>query len=158
MKNARLFALALVAGSAALALAAGPEDYFKGRMKAGMYEYKMTMNMGAVPGMPPGMGMRDVTFSHCVTDKDIENGRMGRGGRDGKMPETCKITNFTTSGNSASYTMTCTDPQMTADNKVTFGGDAFHMDMKMSMVQNGHPMNMEQHMDAKYLGACPPAK
>jgi hypothetical protein len=157
MNNARLIVLALAAGACAAALAAGPEDYFKGRMKAGMYEYKMQMNLGAIPGMPPGMANRETTTQHCVTDQDIEKGRMGHGG-NGKMADTCHITNFVTSGNAASYTMTCTQPQMTADNKVTFSGDAFHMDMKMSMVQNGHTMNMDQHMDARYLGACPATK
>ena len=155
MKNARLIVLAAAAATAAIA--AGPEDYFKGHAKPGMYEYKMTMNMGAIPGMPQGMGMKDFTFSHCVTEEDIQKGHMGRG-RDGKGQEKCTISNFTQSGNTASYTMTCTEPQMTANNKITFNGDAFHMDMTMQMVQNGHPMNMEQHMDAKYTGACAPAK
>ena len=95
MKNARLIVLAVAAGTCAAALAAGPEDYFRGKMKPGMYEYKMQINMGAVPGMPPGMGTRETTTSHCVTDADIQKGAMGHGGRDGKMKESCRMSSAT---------------------------------------------------------------
>jgi len=150
MTKARILATACAAFCAAAA--AGPLDALKGKMKEGMYEYKMEMDMGAVPGMPPGMGKQTHNFQHCVTLEDIDKGRMGRGpDRNGKAPE-CEIKNFAQSGNTASYTMVC--KQMTADNKITFTSDGFSMDMKMSMDQGGKPMNMTQHMEGKYLGPC----
>jgi Protein of unknown function (DUF3617) len=155
MKNARLVALACCAASS-LALAAGnPFDSFKGKMKEGMYEYKMDMDMGAMPGMPPGMGKQSHTFQKCITSQDIEKGQMGRGERNGKPPESCEIKNFSQSGNTASYTMVCKDPPMSADNRITFKSDGFTMDMKMAMSQRGgREMNMTQHMESKYLGPC----
>ena len=154
MKSAR--PLAVVVACACTAAAAGPFDQFKGKMKEGLYEYKMEMDMGQVPGMPPGMGKQNMTFQKCLTPQDIEKGQMGRGaGRDGKMPENCEVKNFTMSGNTASYTMVCKPPnEMTADNKITFASDGFKMDMKMSMNQGGRMMNMNQHMESKYLGPC----
>jgi hypothetical protein len=153
MKAPALLALACAASLCAVA-ADNPFDAFKGKMKEGLYEYKMEMDMGAVPGLPPGMGKQNRTFQHCVTAKDIEKGGVG-GGRDGKMPENCVVSNFKMSGNTASYTMTCKGgPDMVADNVVTFGSDSFKMDMKMAMNQGGQPMKINQKMEGKLLGPC----
>jgi hypothetical protein len=43
---------------------------------------------------------------------------------------------------------------MRADNKITFSDGKFDMDMKMQMTQKGQVMNMSQHMEGRYLGAC----
>jgi hypothetical protein len=156
MRTAPLIALAFVACST-VAIAANPFDAFKGKMKEGLYEYKMEMDMGKVPGMPEGMAMGKMSpppFQKCITPQDIERGEMGRG-RDGKPPGDCEIKDFNMSGNTATYTMTCTKPsEMTADNKITFRSDGFSMDMKMSMNQRGQMMNMTQHMESRYLGPC----
>ena len=153
MSKARILAIAC-AGVCAAAIA-GPLDALRGKMKEGMYEYKMEMDMGAMPGMPPGMGKQTHSFQKCVTAEDIEKGQMGRGpDRAGRPAPECDIKNFNQSGNTASYTMECKQPKMTADNKITFTGDGFNMDMKMSMDQGGKMMNMSQHMEGKYLGPC----
>ena len=76
----QMFALAVLAAAAATAYA-GPFDAFKGKMKEGMYEYKMDMDMGQMPGMPPGMGKQSHTFQRCVTKEDIEKGNMGKANR-----------------------------------------------------------------------------
>src|SRR5690349_22012259 len=153
MKKVSLIALAC-AGSLALAAAAAdsPFSAFKGKMKEGMYEYKMDMDMGQVPGMPPGMGKQSHTFQHCVTKKDIEEGGFGKNQK--QQQEKCQIKNMDMKGNTATYTMECTDPQMKADNKITFTDNGFNMDMKMQMNQRGQMMNMSQHMEGRYIGAC----
>ena len=155
MRNARLLAVACACCAAAIAFA-GPFDQFKGKMKAGLYEYKTEMDMGAVPGMPPGMAKQSTTYQKCLTSEDIEKGQMGRGaGRDGKAPENCEVKNFNMSGNTATYTTVCKAPnEMTVDNKVVFSGDGMKMDMKMAMNQGGRMMNMTQRMESRYLGPC----
>jgi len=152
MRKARFAALACIACSATAIALAGPFDQFKGKMKEGLYEYKMEMDMGQVAGMPPGMGKQNMSFQHCVTQQDIERGEMGK--RDNKRSEKCEIKNFNMSGNTATYTMVCKEPDMTADNRITFASDGFKMDMKMAMNQRGQMMNMNQHMEGKYLGPC----
>ncbi len=153
MKAPILLPLACLAAFAAVA-ADNPFEAFKGKMKEGLYEYKMEMDMGAMPGMPPGMKPQNMTFQHCVTAKDIEKGSVGKG-RDGKMPENCEIKNFNMSGNTATYTMVCKGKQdMSADNRITFANDGFKMDMKMAMNHGGQVMNMNQKMEGKYLGPC----
>lgn len=154
MKRTCLIAVAGVALCAAATASANPFSQFKGKMKEGMYEYKMEMDMSGVKGMPAGMGKQNTTFQKCLTQKDIDQGQVGRGGRDGKMPESCEVKNFNMSGNTASYTMICKEPKMSADNKITFANDGFKMDMKMAMDQGGQMMNMNQKMEGRYLGPC----
>ena len=151
----RKTALAAAACAAfATAALAGPFDQFKGKMKEGMYEYKMTMDMGQVPGMPPGMGKQNHSFQRCVTAKDLDEGSFNKG-RDGKGSENCEIKDLKMSGNTATYRMECKgEGQMKADNKITFLPNGFDMDMKMQMVRNGQPMNMTQHMEGRNLGPC----
>jgi hypothetical protein len=156
MKTHRFFALACGVAFLGSAWAAdNPFSAFKGKMKEGNYEYKMEMDMGQMPGMPPGMGKQSMTTQHCLKNEDLERNGLSKG-RDGKgMPENCKVENFKMSGNTASYTMVCKGgPDMTADNVVTFTSDGYKMDMKMAMNREGHVMNMTQHMEGKYLGPC----
>lgn len=154
MKAITAAAAAFCVLAAATAIA-GPFDQFRGKMKPGMYEMKMDMDMGAIPGMPPGMGKQSHTIQHCVTEQDLEKGAFSRG-RDGKGPnENCEVKNMNVSGNTATYQMVCTQPKMTADNKITFSGNGYVMDMKMSMDQGGgHMMNMNQHVESRLLGPC----
>ncbi len=153
MSRKLLLAAALAAAFSTAAIA-GPFDQFKGKMKDGLYEYKMQMDMGQMPGMPPGMGKQSHTFQNCVSKKDIEDGGFGKN-KDRKQPENCEIRDMKMSGNTATYTMECKgDPAMKADNKITFTSEGFNMDMKMAMVQRGQTMNMTQHMESRYLGPC----
>jgi hypothetical protein len=157
MKKTCLLAVAGVAFCAVASAADNPFSQFKGKMKPGLYEHKMEMDMSGMKGMPPGMGnmgKQAFTTQRCLTQEDIDKGQMGRGGRDGKAPENCEVSNFKMSGNTATYTMACTKPKMSADNTITFTGDGYKMDMKMAMDQGGQMMNMSQHLESKYLGAC----
>lgn len=155
MRNACLLAVAGVAISAAAIAADNPFGQFKGKMKEGLYEYKMEMDMGQIPGMPPGMGKQSHTMQNCVTNKDIEGGGFSKGRDRQNNPENCEIKNFNMSGNTATYQMVCKGEQpMTADNRITFSGDGFKMDMKMAMSHGGQAMNMTQRMEGKYLGPC----
>ena len=128
---------------------AGPFDQFKGKMKEGMYEYRMEMEM---PGMPAGMGKQARTFQRCLTQKEIDDGAVG--GQEKGKKDNCQIKNMNTSGNTATYTMECTDPKMKADNRVTVTGDGYKMDMKVAMDHGGQMMNMTQKFEGRYLGPC----
>ncbi|HXZ47843.1 MAG TPA: DUF3617 domain-containing protein [Usitatibacter sp.] len=154
MKIATLLALGCTAAFALAASAAdNPFSAFKGKMKAGLYEYHMDVDMGAVPGMPPGMGRQSHSFQHCVTDEDIHKGEVNKDQRS--APRDCEVKDFHMSGNTATYKMVCNGQHpMSSENRITFMGSGYDMDMKMSLNEGGHPMNMTQHMQARYLGAC----
>ncbi len=152
MKTILVLAAALAATGA---LAQSPADAMKGKMKPGLYSYKMEMDMGQVPGMPAGMGKQTMNMQHCVTPQDIEKGQVGKG-RDGKAASNCEMKDFKMSGNTATYKMVCKgEGSMTADNTITFVADGFNMNMKMAMDQGGRQMNMTQKMEGRYLGPCP---
>lgn len=152
MKTALVLAAAIAATGA---LAQSPADAMKGKMKPGLYNYKMEMDMGQVPGMPAGMGKQTMNMQHCVTPKDIEQGQVGKG-RDSKGPSNCEMQDFKMSGNTATYRMVCKgEGAMTADNKITFVPDGFDMTMKMAMDRGGQKMNMTQNMQGRYAGPCP---
>ena len=155
MKTAALFSLACLAALPLAAAAAdNPFQAFHGKVKPGMYEYRTEMDMGAIPGMPPGMGKQSHTFEHCVTAEDIQKGEMNRNDRS-RMPKDCDVKDFHMSGNTATYKMVCTGQHaMTADNRITFKGDGYDMDMVLDMNEGGRPMHMKQHMQARYTGAC----
>lgn len=152
MKRNALLALACAAALSAPAWADNPFAQFKGKMKPGLYDYKMEMDMGQVPGMPPGMGKQSMTMQHCITAEQIERGGWDNPKERGKTD--CEFKNFRMSGNTANYTMECKQPSMTSDNTVIFGSDSFRMDMKMTMNQNGQVMKMNQKAEAKYVGPC----
>jgi hypothetical protein len=153
MNAVRHLAVAAALASWCFAASANPFDGFKGKMKEGLYDYKMEMDMGNIPGLPPGMGKQTFNVQNCVTSEDIAKGGFGRG-REGKMPETCEVRDFKMSGSTATYTMECKKPPMKADNKVTFTGDGFDMDSKMAMSEGGQVMNMSQKIKARHIGPC----
>jgi hypothetical protein len=154
MRNKFLIAACAAAAAGTVAFAQNPFEGFKGKMKEGQYETKMEMDMSGMKGMPAGMGKQSSTFSHCVTQGDIDKGQVGRG-RDGKAPQDCEVKDFKMSGNTANYKMECKGQmQMTADTTVTFTGEGYKTDMKMAMNQGGQVMNMTQKMESRYLGPC----
>lgn len=145
----RILAAAAVC-SAALAAYAGPFDQAKGRIKPGLYEYRMTMEM---PGMPAGMAGHPMSFQQCVTQKEIDDGGFAKG-KDASQKD-CEVKDFKMSGNTATYAMECKGQhQMRADVKMTFVENGFNSDMKMSMNQGGQAMNMTQKMESRFLGPC----
>jgi hypothetical protein len=160
MKPRFLPAAALLAAFAAPTIAHAQFEQFKGKIKPGLYENKVQADMGQMPGMPPGMGKQNHTAQHCVTEKDIEKGAMGRADHD--RAKNCEVKDFKMSGNTASYTMVCKGSgdgkgppmDMTADNHITFRDGGYDMDLKMSMNRGGQPMNMTQHIESRYIGAC----
>jgi hypothetical protein len=145
-------AIAGVFALAATSAFAGPFDAFKGRMKAGLYEMKMDMDMSGNPNIPPQYAKQSHTIQHCVTEQDVEKGAFSQG-RDGKGQDPkCEIKDMKMSGDSATYSMVC--PKMQADAKMTFISGGYVMDMNMTMDQGGRPMTVKQHMESRLVGPC----
>ena len=150
MKNA--IALAALALAATAAHAQTPTELLKGKVKPGLYAYKMEMDMGQVPGMPAGAGKQVMNMQHCVTPQDVERGELGKS--DGAR--NCEMKDFKMTGSSASYKMVCKGEfSMVADNTIQFAPDGFKMAMRMQMDRGGQKMNFTQNMEAKLLGPCP---
>lgn len=149
----RSLVAALAACSLALPALAQDNPFagLKGKIREGNWEYRSQME--SMEGMPPGMKMPEMTFTQCITAKDVEKG--GFASKDGKMPDGCSVKNMKVSGNGASYTMECVkDPKMTVDSDITFGADSFVVKQKMSMSQGGQTRKMAQTMTGRYTGPC----
>jgi len=150
MKTAIALAAALAATTA---FAQADMKAFASRIKPGLYEYRMEMDMGAIPGAPKGMGKQTMSVQHCLTEKDIQDGQLGR--KDPNSKVDCQIKDMKMSGNTANYKFVCKgEMQMTSDNTITFVPDGYHMVSKMQMNHGGQVMNMTHNSQAKYLGAC----
>ena len=142
------FLIAACAAAVSTAVVAGPFDQFKGKMKPGLYDVQMDMEM---PGMPAGMGKQSMKMQNCVSDSDIEQGKMGKD----DMPKGCEVKNMKVSGNTATYTTECKgDMNMKADTTVTFRDNGYTMVNKTAMNQGGQTMNMTQKMEGRYVGPC----
>jgi hypothetical protein len=146
--------LAVAAALAAFCTAASAQlEGMKGKMKEGLYEYKVEVDMGSMPGMPPGMGKQTHTVQNCVTAKDIESGSFAQERKGGN--ENCKVSDQKMSGNTASYVLECKgETQMRVDAKMTFADNAFTMENDMQMNQGGQAMKMKQKIQARHIGPC----
>ena len=145
----KLLIAACAAAASTAAIAAGPLDQMKGKMKPGLYDMKMDME---IPGMPGGMGKQSMNTQNCVTEQDIEKGAMGS---ESSKDQQCDVKNAKVSGNSASYTVTCTGKTaMTADININFRDNGYTMNNKSTLNQGGQAMTMTQKIDARYLGPC----
>ena len=145
--------LAVAAALAAFCTAASAQlEGMKGKMKEGLYEYKMETDMGAMPGMPAGMGKQTHTVQNCVTAKDIESGSFAQERKDAGNDQ-CKVRDYKMTGNTASYIMECKG-EMRVDAKMTFADNAFTMENDMQMNQGGQVMKMKQKIQARHIGPC----
>ncbi len=127
-----------------------PFAAFKGKMKPGMYETQIEVDMSQVPGMPPGEGRKVATQQHCVTPEQIERGGISRGRP--ADDEKCKVRGFMMSGDVASYSMAC--PDITADVQMTFAAGGYRMAMKSTLEKDGKKVEVTQRMQGRYLGPC----
>ncbi|MBH9554324.1 DUF3617 domain-containing protein [Inhella gelatinilytica] len=107
-------------------------------MKPGKYSYVMESHNPAVPfKMPP------MSFTQCVTAKDIDEGRALRTQKDAGVD--CQYTNAKSGGGRFSYTATCKIPgdmTMVADYDGKVTGGTITLDVKQKMQGGSMPDNM----------------
>ena len=149
MKKIALAAACFLAAPLALA---GPFDSIKGKMKPGLYENKIEMDMGAMPGLPPGMSKQTTTQQKCVTQKEIDEDPVSPKGN--RKDEQCEFKDVKTSGDTTTYKMVCPKNNMVADGRMSFTSSGYVMETNMTMDQGGQKMNMKQRTEGKYLGPC----
>jgi hypothetical protein len=105
------------------------------------------MKMG-LPGID--MEMPPLKQTQCVTAAMIKDPQsaMPKGPGQGD----CRVTNYKLSGSTATYTMECKEPPMTAEGEMKYSGtDAYTGVLKVNM--NGQMMNITY--DSKRIGDCP---
>ncbi len=145
MKSGHMVAIAVTLLCATAVAQQGPR-------RDGNWEVTMTMEM---PGMPTAMP--PFTMKQCVTKEQAENPEMlmpqqpGRGAK----PDDCKVSDYKTSGNKVTWSMTCTGATpMTGTGEFVYAENTYQGTMKMNMDQGGKPMAMTMKYAGKRLGDC----
>jgi hypothetical protein len=153
---ARTLAFAtLAAALAASAQQPPPASPFKGKVKPGLYEAKIEIDMGNMPGVPPDQKKQSTTRQQCLTDAEID-----------KLAEeanpACKTTDFRVTATGASFKVTCTgNPSMTSAVTIAFTPNGYMTQSKATLKPPGasEPVTVSQRSTNKLLGPCPaPAK
>jgi hypothetical protein len=112
--------------------------------KAGLWQVSTKTNM---PGMTAS---QTFTSQHCMTEAEV---------KQNTMPSTsnhdCKMTNEKMSGGSFSGDMVCTgNATGTGHMSVTYDSDTHYAgQMTMAMNVGGHPMNMSNTFEGKWISA-----
>jgi Protein of unknown function (DUF3617) len=127
----------------------------KGKMKEGMYETTVTIDM---LNMPKGAN-KPISSKHCVTKADLEKGKGDMFGAN-KGQSSCEMKNVKQSGSTASYDVICPKEGMEMSTQITFGGDSVKgttsSKMTGEMAKKVPPQfqTSKSTFETKYLGAC----
>ena len=109
-------------------------------LNEGMWEITVSLE---IPGMP--MKMPPSTYTQCIKkDQAVPN--------ENQPGQECVAKDITTSGNTVTWTMVCTNPggQMTGKGRVTYNNDK----MDGSMTMEGQGMKMTSNFKGHRIGAC----
>jgi hypothetical protein len=138
MKTTIVAAIAVFA-AAVVAIAQG------GPIRPGRWDVTMQMQMAGSP-----IQMPEMKTSRCVTPEESKSLPSGPQGR-GNQKSDCKVADYKTSGNTATWKMVCTQPEpMTATGEMTFTDDSYNGTMKMDSPQG----QMTMKMSGKRVGDC----
>ena len=115
-------------------------------MRPGRWEVTMQMEM---PNMP--VAMPAMKNTQCVTQQEIDSPNKGLPSGPNKNPIECKTSDYKVSGNTVTWTMTCTgQPPTTPSGELRFSGDAYDGLIKMMVEQQ----QMSMKISGKRLGDC----
>jgi Protein of unknown function (DUF3617) len=150
-RNLALASLAALSFAAA-AQQPAPSTSFKGRVKPGLYEQKVEVDMGNMPGVPADQKKQSMTRQQCLTDADVD-----------KLAEesnpACKTTDFRMTATGASFKVTCTgNPSMNSVVTMAFTPTGYMSESKATLKPAGatEPVTVMQRSTSKFLGPCPP--
>jgi len=148
-----ILAAAAVVSAPAWAVKEGQWEFTSTMKIPGMTMPQMPQGMQMPPGMKmPAMGPNGMThtFQTCVTnDKPVP--------KNDSAHEDCKVTRMDRSGDTVTWSATCTTPQgtMQGDGSATYSGDTMQSSMTMNGTTEHGPMTVQQTTTGRYLGACP---
>jgi Protein of unknown function (DUF3617) len=136
--NRRISSAALLAASMAWTVFAQSSS----PMREGLWEIHSKLNMPGVGEMPP------MTHQQCITAAMIKDPQSALP----KMDNDCKISNYKLLNNTATYTLTCTQPmELTAAGEIKYSGsDAY----TGTVTIQGQGMSYVLAYDAKRIRDC----
>lgn len=98
-----------------------------------------------------GMGVPDVTVTVCLAPGDAKNPQ-----RFIQQDDTCKMTDLKTVGKKTTWKMKCGsgDNEMTGNGEVTYAGNSFQGQTRLSGRSEGEPVDMKMSYQGKKIGAA----
>ncbi len=116
--------------------------------------WDITIEMPAMPNMPPGMTMPPMKATKCITPQEAANPQnlvppSGRGGAGD-----CKVSDYAVVGNKMTFNMACTGPQgpMNGTGEFLYAGDGYTGGLTMTSLAT--QMTMTLKLTGKRLGDC----
>lgn len=147
----RAFGAAAAAATLAVTAVAaqpGPQDVYKGRVKAGLYEVVNEYDLTAVPEVPKEQAKGSEKRRRCMSEQDV-----ARGVQPGKE---CEVRSYSATDAAAAMVMACKDGT-TTELKYSFSAAGFASEARTTgKQQDGKPFTSLFRTQARYLGACPP--
>jgi hypothetical protein len=126
-----------------------PADLFKGKLKPGLYEDRVEVDMTGVPGIPKEHAKQSQTTQRCMTPEELNKGL-------GEDERGCETTGFKMMGDTASFTTTCKKGNETqiAEIKLTTTAQGMKSELKSTMKQGGQTSTSTMRSESRYLGPC----
>ena len=144
MKNLSLFYLLPILGLASSLVAAALPN-----MQEGLWEITTKVEISGLPE-----GLPEHTIQHCVTKKDLEEGK-GKMHQPDSRNSKCAVKDYKVEGNKASWSINCGgDNPTTGSGSVTYSGTSFAGTTKMIMGKKSEETEMTQTFSGKRIGAC----
>ena len=139
-----MLAIAALAAVAVSAAEQQPAGAFKGKVKPGLYENRVELDMGTKDGKKVSTAQR------CLTDADIDKLAL-------ESNASCKTTDFKIAGDTATFRVTCKGVQeMVSDVEIAYNAKGYVTSSTGTMKAAGSaPVKMSQLVVSRYLGACP---
>jgi hypothetical protein len=140
---------ALALGPAGVSAQQPPKDLFKDKVKPGMYEDKVEIDMTGTPGIPAGQGKQTQTVQRCLTQEEFAKG---------PAPDQpgCVTSNFKMAGESATFTTVCKQGSetQTVELRLTPTSKGFATEARTTTSQGGQVYKSTIKSESRYLGPC----
>jgi hypothetical protein len=126
------------------------------KMKDGLYETTVSMNITGIEQIPQGIQRAAQTTARCLTKEDIAKGSQILNPQSPRGPGKgdCQILNFNMSGDAATYTVSCPAQRINLDGSIAFTGNGYKGVNSGVMEQAGRPLKVTINFESKYVGAC----
>jgi len=119
-------------------------------MEEGLWEVTTMVEISG-----PAKKQREYTLKHCITKKDIEQGK-GRMHQPDLHHKDCQVKNYKVEGNQASWNIVCGGNNPTiGTGSVTYSGTSFSGTNKTIIGKQGQEKEITETFSGNRIGACP---
>ena len=143
----RLLALCGLAASAGVAGAQQPDgkNFYKGRVKPGIYETKAFNDLSGMPGIPKEQQKTTETVTRCISAKEVAEGV--------ELRSDCKAKTFKETAGTFEVVAQCTDGSV-QEMRLASTATGFTSELKSSSKVKGQEHTMSMRTESRYLGPC----